>query len=84
MTILATAVIFAFVMAAASAVWLLICNEITFSQRGKVIDAVYDGPNWASLSHDFREVSYGRHLWAVATFRKWRELYSPEIQEALK
>jgi hypothetical protein len=71
--------------AALFCLWMLICNERTYRQRGKILDAIPVGdPRFWELSKAFDKVRYHDHMWGLALLQDPLDLYPPVLRERLK
>lgn len=61
-------------------VWALIANEITFRQRNRMIDAIYERPDWEALARNFHRVTYEDHHFRLMTMRNPMRLYVAPLQ----
>lgn len=63
----------------------LVANTLTYWDRGKLIDAVFDdNDEWVRFKVMYDSVSPHKHLWYRSTFRNPFKLYSEELQERVK
>jgi len=70
------AILLALVALALAGVWFAICNYRTLKQRLELINWVHEDKNWRERSIENDRVSYGRHLFALVTFRNPMKLYN--------
>lgn len=57
-------------------VWALVVNQITYRQRGQMLDQCVPGDPDFSINMDrFSKASYEQHFWRVFTFRSGSKLY---------
>lgn len=62
-------------------IWYLACNEMTFKQRLRLINArPQDRAIEDTMFHEFHDVEYNAHLWALFVFRDPKKLYGPVTQ----
>ena len=61
--------------------WGLYTNEMTFQQRNKIIDIVFNLDGWRLYSQELYTVSYHDHYWKRFFLLDPIKLYSNEIQE---
>ena len=55
--------------------WLLICNDITYRQRNRLLDKRPHGCLFKAYSREFRKVSYEKHLLYLFFLRNPKHLY---------
>lgn len=66
--------------------WVLVCSEITYRHRIKILDAIYNtygGKDHAAFmraSEYFDAVDYNEHMWRLARLQSPWSIYSPEIK----
>jgi hypothetical protein len=57
--------------------WVVICNCRTLHQRIEILNwVIEDEKRWRERSIENDRVSYGRHLFALVTFRNPMKLYN--------
>jgi hypothetical protein len=64
-------------------VWGLICNEITYRQRDKICDKLFDKPEWRELVRYYDQIDYDRHMYRLMIFRNPWCLYHPSLRGLL-
>lgn len=62
--------------------WFAACNYRTYTQRGRIIDFVFDQDDYPPFRDALSAVSYDSHLLALFLFRNPRKLYAPILSGA--
>lgn len=65
-------------------VWGLVCNERAAWARNRLIDHVFESPNWRELNKLYRRTSYDKHVWDLICFRDPWEQYDPRLLEGFE
>jgi hypothetical protein len=69
---------------AAAATWRAVCNERTYVQRSKMLQAIFREQRLGTLLPAYRAVSYHRHITQLMLFRDPREIYPEELRRFLR